>query len=74
MVFDQQALAAWLNFANGAVKLDTPVDTDGNGSLDSTFGAAMLTAETVRTNPASTDAQVRAQKNIVERIGLRDGG
>lgn len=74
VVFDQQALAAWLNFANGAVKLDTPVDTDGNGSLDSTFGAAMLAAETVRINPASTPAQIRIQKAIVERIVLRDGG
>ncbi len=73
-MFDQQALAAWLNFANGAVKLDTSVDTDGNGSLDSTFGAAMLVAETVRTNPAATAAQIRTQKNIVERMVLRDGG
>jgi hypothetical protein len=74
IVFDQQALAAWLNFANGAIKLDTLVDTDGNGTLDSTFGAAMLTAETIRINPASTVAQVKAQKDIVERIVLRDGG
>jgi hypothetical protein len=74
VVFDQQALAAWLNFANGAVKLDTLVDTDGNASLDSTFGATMLVAETVRTNPAATAAQIRTQKNIVERIVLRDGG
>ncbi|MEO6713660.1 MAG: M36 family metallopeptidase, partial [Mycobacteriales bacterium] len=74
ILFDQQALAAWLNFANDAIKLDTAVDTDGNGTLDSTFGAAMLTAETVRINPASTSAQVKAQKNIVERIVLRDGG
>jgi len=74
VVFDQQALAAWLNFANGAIKLDTMVDTDGNGTLDSTFGAAMLTAETIRINPASTVAQVKAQKDIVERIVLRDGG
>jgi Zn-dependent metalloprotease len=72
VVFDQQALAAWLNFANGAIKLETPVDTDGNGALDSTFGAAMLTAETVRINPASTTAQINAQKDIVERIVLRD--
>jgi hypothetical protein len=74
VVFDQQALAAWLNLANGAIGFDTAVDTDGDGSLDSTFGAAMLAAETVRTDPSATDQQVRAQKDVVERIVLRDGG
>ncbi len=74
VVFDQQALAAWLNVANGAIAFDTAVDTDGDGALDSTFGAAMLAAETVRTDPSATDQQVRAQKDVVERIVLRDGG
>lgn len=73
VIFDQHALGAWLNFANGSVKLNTPVDTDGNGSLNSTFGAAMFTAGTVRMNPASTSAQVKAQKNIIERIALVSG-
>lgn len=68
VIFDQMALGAWLNFAHGSVKLDTPVDTDGDGVDDSTFAAAMLTAETVRTDPASTGAQIKAQKDIVERI------
>lgn len=68
VIFDQHALAAWLNFANGAVKLDTPVDTNLDGIDYSTFGAVMLTAETVRTDPASTSAQIKAQKNIIERI------
>ena len=71
VIFDQHALGAWLNFANGSVKLATPVDTDGNGSKDSTFGAAMLTAETVRINPASTSNQIKAHKDIVERIALQ---
>jgi PKD domain len=73
IIFDQHALACWLNFANGSIKLDSPVDTDGNGTLDSTFGAAMLTAETIRINPASTDAQIKAQKNIVERLATQSG-
>lgn len=71
VIFDQMALGAWLNFANGSVKLDTPVDTDGVGGTDSTFGAAMFTAETVRLNPASSPAQIKAQKDIVERIALQ---
>jgi Zn-dependent metalloprotease len=73
VIFDQQALGAWLNFANGSVKLSTPVDSDGNGSLDSTFGATMLHAETVRVNPASTSAQIKAQKDVVERIATVSG-
>lgn len=71
-VFKQQLLAAWLNFANGAVGFDTPVDTNGDNIADTTFGAAILQAETVASNPASTDAQIRVQKAIVERIVLRD--
>lgn len=68
--FDEQALAAWLNFANGAIGLATMVDTDGDGLDDTTFGAAMFTAETVRLG--GTAAQIKAQKDIVERIVLRD--
>ncbi|MDY0908136.1 M36 family metallopeptidase [Microbacterium sp. CFBP9034] len=73
VIFDQHALGAWLNFANGSVSLSTPVDSDGNGTLDSTFGAVMLTAETIRVNPASTSTQIKAQKDIVERIATQSG-
>jgi hypothetical protein len=68
VIFDEHALAAWMNFANGSVKFDTPVDTNKNGIDDTTWGAAMLAAETVRINPASTSNQIKAQKDIVERI------
>ena len=71
VIFDQHALGAWLNFANGSIKLDSPVDLNNDGSPDSTFGAVMLTAETVRMNPASTSAQIKAQKDIVERIATQ---
>ena len=73
IIFDQHALGAWLNFANGSVSLGTPVDTDGNGTLDSTFGATMLAAETVRINPASTSDQIKAQKDLIERIAVQSG-
>ena len=73
VIFDQHALGAWLNFANGSVKLYTPVDTNGNGSKDTTFGAVMFTAETVRLSPASTSAQIKAQKDIIARIITQSG-
>jgi hypothetical protein len=72
--FDAQLLAAWLNFANGSYDLWTPVDTDGNGSLDSTFGAAVLHAETVRNTPGASRSEILAQKDVLERLNLRDGG
>jgi hypothetical protein len=71
-LFDEQLLAAWLNFANGVIGFADPVDTDGDGVNDTTFGAALLAAETIRLNPASTRAQILQQKDILERIILRD--
>lgn len=65
---DRDLLTAWLNFANGAVLYDELVDTDGNGTLDTEFHIAMENAETVRLNPASTPAQIDAQRVIVNRI------
>ncbi len=72
--FDRQLLAAWLNFANGSVDLSTPIDTDRNGTLDSTFGAAIRQAEAVRLSANPSKAQLVAQKDILERVNLRDGG
>jgi type II secretory pathway component PulL len=44
---DRELLAAWLNFANGAVSLDDPVDVDNDKVPDETFAQAMTTAESV---------------------------
>jgi hypothetical protein len=71
VIFDQHALGAWLNFANGSIKLNSPVDSVGGPAPDSTFGAVMFTAETIRMNPASTSAQIKAQKDIIERIATQ---
>jgi subtilisin family serine protease len=73
VIFDQHALGAWLNFANGSVKLNTLVDTNANGIPDAAFGSVMFTAETIRLNPASTTAQVKAQKDIIARIITQSG-
>lgn len=67
---DRQLLAVWLNFANGSIDLTSPVDANGDGVNDSTFAAALAAAEAVRLDPAAT----KAQKTILERINLRDGG
>jgi hypothetical protein len=73
-ILDRQLLAAWLNFANGSVGWTQPVDTDGDAVPDTTFAAAITTAELVRLNPASTKADLLVQASILEVINLRDGG
>ncbi|WP_165949397.1 S8 family serine peptidase [Kribbella turkmenica] len=68
--FDRQALAAWLNFADGSFDLETPVDTNLDLRPDSTFGAVMAKAEALRLNPATTSAQLRAQTLLLEKLNL----
>ena len=66
--FDRQLLAAWLNFANGAFDLTELVDTDGDDTAETQFAAVLAAAEAVRLNPASTEAQLHAQRDILQRI------
>jgi hypothetical protein len=72
--FDRQLLAAWINFANGAMDLTTLVDTDGKKGPDTQFIVVMTRAENTRLNPSSTSSALTQQKTILERINLRDGG
>ncbi len=69
-----QLIAVWLNFANGALDPGELVDTDGKKGVDTPFLTAVTTAEAVYNNPNATRAQILAQKDIMERIALRDGG
>lgn len=68
--FDRQALAAWLNFADGSFDLGSRVDTNLDLRPDSTFGQVMAQAEAVRLNPASTSAQIRKQTLLLEKLNL----
>lgn len=67
-LFDRQLLAAWLNFANGALALDQLVDTTGNGAADTAFHDVLMQAEALRNNPARTAAEVELMKDTLERI------
>lgn len=67
-ILDQQLVAVWLNFANGALDLDELVDTDGDGTADTAFGDAVATAEAVRLDPNATTAEFNEQKDILEQI------
>jgi hypothetical protein len=66
--FDRQLLAVWLNFANGSIAYDELVDTDGRHGGDTPFAEVIATAESVRLDPLSSDAQIKAQKKILDRI------
>ena len=67
---DAQLLAVLLNFANGAVEWDQLIDTDGDSVGDTPFHEVIAHAEAVRNNPASTRAELEAQKDILEAINL----
>jgi hypothetical protein len=65
-LFDEQLLAAWLNFANGAIEWNRLVDTNRDRTADTPFLTAMEAAESLRLNPTTTRAQLDAMKRIVE--------
>lgn len=69
-IYDRELLAAWLNFANGAIDLDTAIDTNQDGLTDTRFGDVVATAEGVRLDPAATRTELEAQKDLLERINL----
>jgi hypothetical protein len=71
---DQQLLAAWLNFANGAFGWTDLVDTTGDGVADTPFAAAISAAESVRLDLAATRDELEQQKGILEAINLMHGG
>ena len=65
-LFDQQLLANWLNFANGAVEWNRLVDTNNDRRVDTTFLAAMVQAENLRLDPNATRKQLDDRKKIIE--------
>ena len=65
-LFDQQLLAAWLNFANGAVEWNRLVDTNGDKTPDTRFLDAITAAERLRLDPSTTRTQLDRQKTILE--------
>ena len=65
---DAEILAAWLNFANGAIGWNQLIDTDKNGTGDTAFSAVLANAEAIRNNPASTKSQIIEQRDLLRRV------
>ena len=66
--FDREILTAWLNFANGAIKLDDQIDTDGDGIEDKTFSEVMELAESISNDPGSSIESIEEQKDLLQEI------
>jgi hypothetical protein len=65
---DQELLAVWLNFANGACPYYGMVDTDEDGLGDTAFVDVLATAEAVRLDPNSTDEELQIQAELLHQI------
>jgi hypothetical protein len=65
-LFDQQLLAAWLNFANGAIEWNRLVDTNGDRTADTRFLDAIAAVESLRLEPGTPRAELDRRKVILE--------
>ena len=65
----RELLAAILNLADGGVDYhQIVVDSDGDGTADTTFADAVATAEAVRLDPDSTRAEIDEQRRLIHQI------
>ena len=67
-----QTLAAWLNFAKGAIDIDELVDTDGDGVVDTSFGDLIAEVESILTNPDATKDDLERAKDLAESVNKHD--
>ncbi|MFN2470734.1 MAG: PKD domain-containing protein [Gaiellaceae bacterium] len=65
---DRELMEALLNFANGGVKYNQLVDTNNDHTNDTPFLAVIVSAETVRNDPASTKKQLTQWRQILQQL------
>ena len=63
-----QTLAAWLNFAAGAIERNEMVDTDGNGVADLPFGDLIAEVESILSDPNASKADLEHAKDLAEAV------
>ena len=69
----KQALAAWLNFASGAIGWTELVDTDGDNVADTSFYAIMATVEGILADGgAASHADLVIASSLAESVNLHD--
>jgi hypothetical protein len=69
---EQQVLAAWLNFAKGAVDWDEQFDTTGDGTPDMTFETLVHTVEDILGDPNATKSELEYAKDLAETVNKSD--
>jgi hypothetical protein len=67
-----QILAAWLNFAKGSLDWNELVDTTGNGTPNTTFGALITEVELIMNDPGATKADLDRAKRLAEAANKHD--
>ena len=68
----RHVLAAWLNFAKGAIEPGELVDTDGDGVVDTTFSDLMTEVELILSNPDATAHDLEHAKDLAEAVNEHD--
>ncbi|MBT6680679.1 MAG: hypothetical protein HOB07_01355, partial [Chloroflexi bacterium] len=70
---EQQILAAWLNFAKGAIEWNTElIDTDGDGIGDMTFEDLVHEVEMILLDPDATKVELNHAKDLAEAVNHHD--
>ena len=67
-----QTLAAWLNFAKGAIDIDELVDTTGDGIGDTEFDDLIAEVEEILTAPNATKDDLERAKDLAESVNKHD--
>lgn len=69
---EAQLLAAWLNFAQGAVGWDELIDTNDDDVGDIPFHQVMSEAEAILLNADATHDELEHAKDLAEAVNLHD--
>lgn len=66
--FDAMLLALWLNVADGSIRLSDGVDSDNDGTVDTTVGAVLQSGEALRLSPSPDRSELLRYKSLYEAI------
>ena len=67
-----QTLAAWLNFAKGAVDFNELIDTNKDGTPDTAFSAVIAEVESILENENATKSELEHAKDLAEAVNKHD--
>ena len=70
----KQALAAWLNWASGAIGWTELIDTDGDNVADTPFNAVIAAVDAVILDGGASNGDLNGAKDLAEAVNLHDKG